>query len=164
MQIRKENIKGYGCKTAGLVSLRWKRTATPYINDNKEELVDSVEFEMDSSGIEKLERNIEQDKERIICFVHFRAGTDYLLGIYFSVRDENASQDDAVLVDLSDEEKSVLKEYALQFIKAEREHCKMMTEKGMGICSEKSAIARNVLGEYKGVMRCFAGKIAKAIT
>lgn len=113
MKITRESILGVGTDTS-LVSTKWLRPHTPYTTDGKEKLIDSVEFEIDHHGIEKLEENIDDETEYIMCFVHFDAGTENLDGIYFSVWNENATQDDAIVPILDEDEKKILVEYALE--------------------------------------------------
>ena len=119
MNITRESILGVGMGTS-LVGANWLRPHTPYTKDKKEKMVDSVEFEIDHHGIEKLENNIENDSEYVMCFVHFDAGTENLDGIYFSVWNEDATQDDAIVPILNEDEKKILVEYALEELKESR--------------------------------------------
>ena len=96
------------------------RPHTPYKKDGKEKMIDSVEFEIDHHGIEKLEENIDNETEYVMCFVHFDAGTENLDGIYFSVWNEDATQDDAIVPILNEDEKKILVEYALEELKEYR--------------------------------------------
>ena len=116
MNIRRENILG----DTSLVNTKWLRSHTPYKKDGKEKMVDSVEFEIDHHGIEKLERNIDNETEFIMCFVHFDAGTENLDGIYFSVWDEYTAQDDGIISILDEDEKKILVEYALEELREYR--------------------------------------------
>ena len=113
MNITRENILGVGMDTS-LVNIGWLRPHSPDTTDRKEKLIDSVEFEIDHHGIEKLEVNIDNETEYIMCFVHFDAGTENLDGIYFSVWNEDATQDDAIIPNLDEDEKKILIEYALE--------------------------------------------------
>lgn len=110
MNIRRKNI----LEDTSLVNIKWLRLHTPYKKDGKEKMVDSVEFEIDHHGIEKLERNISNETEFIMCFVHFDARTENLDGIYFSVWDECTAQDDGISLILDKDEKKMLMEYALE--------------------------------------------------
>ena len=70
MNITRESILGVGQGTS-LVNLDWDRPNTPNTKDGVVKEIDSVEFEINNRGIEKLERNINSDTEYIMCFVHF---------------------------------------------------------------------------------------------
>lgn len=113
MNITRKNILGVGQGTS-LVNTGWLRPHTPYKKDGKEKMVDSVEFEINHHGIEKLEENVDNETEYIMCFVHFDAGTENLDGIYFAVWDENAAQDDPIVPILDEAEKKILVNYALE--------------------------------------------------
>lgn len=114
MNITKESILGVGTDTS-LVNIGWDRPNTPNTKDGIEKEIDSVEFEINHKGIEKLERNINDDTEYIMCFVHFNADTEELDGIYMSVWNEEDSIDDSINTDiLNEEEKKVIVEYALK--------------------------------------------------
>ena len=119
MNITRESILGVGQGTS-LVNTGWLRPHTPYKKDGKEKMVDSVEFEIDHHGIEKLEENIDNETEYVMCFVHFDAGTENLDGIYFSVWNEDATQDDAIVPILNEDEKKILVEYALEELREYR--------------------------------------------
>ena len=106
MNITRKSIVGVG-QGPSLVNTDWLRPHTPYKKDGKEKMVDSVEFEIDHHGIEKLEENIDNETEYIMCFVHFDAGTENLDGIYFAVWDENAAQDDPIAPVLDKNEKKM---------------------------------------------------------
>ena len=98
-----------------LGNMSWLRPHTPNTKDGKEKLIDSIEFEINHKGIEKLERNIHNKNEYVMCFVHFDAGTENLDGIYMSVWDEDASIDDSIDTSILDEdEKKIIIEYALE--------------------------------------------------
>lgn len=118
MNITRESILGYGM-TGGLINLNWLRSHKPYINDGKEKLIDSIEFEINYKGIEKLEKNINNETEYVMCFVHFDAGTENLDGIYLAVWDEeNPNTDDDIDSNiLNEEEKKIILEYALEELK-----------------------------------------------
>ena len=114
MNITRESILGVGQGTS-LVNLDWDRPNTPNTKDGVVKEIDSVEFEINHRGIEKLERNINSDTEYIMCFVHFEKGTENLDGIYMSVWDEDAFTDDSIDTSiLNEEEKKVIIEYALK--------------------------------------------------
>ena len=119
MNITRKNILGVGQGTS-LVNTGWLRPHTPYKKDGKEKMVDSVEFEIDHHGIEKLEENVDNETEYIMCFVHFDAGTENLDGIYFAVWDENVAQDDPIVPVLDENEKKILVEYALEELREYR--------------------------------------------
>ena len=68
-----------------IVNINWLREKTPITNNNTKIYCDSVEFEIDYNGINKLERNINNSNEFIKCYVHFLNGTNKCIGIYFSV-------------------------------------------------------------------------------
>lgn len=119
MDIKRESIRGYG-KSTGIVDINWFRPHTPYINDKKAKYIDSVEFSIDHHGIEKLEQNVEETSEFIECFVHFNAGTETLDGIYFTVLDAIGTSDNPILVDLNENEKKVIVEYAIGELRKER--------------------------------------------
>lgn len=117
MKITRKNILGVGQDTS-LVGLDWLRPNTPYTKDGKEKLIDCVEFEINHKGIEKLERNIDNETEYIMCFVHLEAGTENLDGIYMSVWNEDADIDEPIDTNiLTDEEKAIIVEYALEELK-----------------------------------------------
>lgn len=101
-------------KNSTVVNLKWKR-------DGKTDLVDSTEFTINHAGISKLERHIRNDDECVMCFVHYKAGTNDKLGIYLSVWGDN--KDVSLDADsmLSDKEKEILYQYALTKIKEEKE-------------------------------------------
>lgn len=121
MNITRKNILGVGMDT-GLVGLNWLRENTPNTKDKVKKWIDSVEFEIDHRGIEKLEKNINLDTEYIMCFVHFNAGTEELDGIYLSVWDEEATTDDNINSNILDEtEKNVIIEYALEELRDYKE-------------------------------------------
>ena len=121
MNITRESILGVGMDTS-MVGLGWLRPNTPRTNDKKEKLIDCVEFEISHKGIEKLERNIHNDTEYIMCFVHFNSGTEELEGIYMSKWNEDADIDDEIDTSvLDEEEKKVIVEYALTELRQERE-------------------------------------------
>lgn len=114
MNVTKESILGVGMDTS-LAFLNWLRPNTPCTNDGKTKLIDSVEFEISHKGIEKLERNIHNENEFIMCFVHFEAGTENVDCICMSVWDEDSTTDDNIDINiLTDEEKTILIEYALE--------------------------------------------------
>ena len=119
MNITRESILGVGMGTS-LVGTNWLRPHTPYTKDEKEKMIDSVEFEIDHHGIKKLEENIDNETEYVMCFVHFDAGTENLDGIYFSVWNEDATQDDAIVPILNEDEKKIIVEYALEELKEYR--------------------------------------------
>ena len=101
-------------KDTSLVNLNWLRPCTPNTNDGKEKVIDSVEFEINHKGIEKLERNINNETEYVMCFVHFNAGTEKLDGIYLSVWDNEHTTDDSIDSNVFDEEEiRFLLDYAL---------------------------------------------------
>ena len=117
MNITKESILGVGMDTS-LGNMGWLRPHTPDTKDGKEKLIDSIEFEIDHRGIEKLERNIHDENEYVMCFVHFDAGTENIDGIYMSVWNEEAIIDNAIDTSILDEdEKTVIIEYALNELK-----------------------------------------------
>ena len=117
MNITRESILGVGMGTS-LTDTNWLRSHTPDIEDGKEKFVDSVEFEIDHKGIEKLERNIHDEIEYVMCFVHFDAGTENLDGIYMSIWNEEATIDNPIDTSILDEdEKKVIIEYALNELK-----------------------------------------------
>ena len=114
MNITRESILGIGMGSS-LINLDWLRVKTPNTNDGKRKRIDSVEFEINHKGIEKLERNIHDDTEYIMCFVHFEADTEELDGIYLSIWNEDCSIDDSLNSDILDEEeKRIIVEYALE--------------------------------------------------
>lgn len=114
MNITKESILGVGQGTS-LINLDWNRPNTPNTKDGIAKEIDSVEFEINHRGIEKLERNINSDTEYVMCFVHFEKGTENLDGIYMSVWDEDAITDDSIDTNiLTEEEKDIIIEYALK--------------------------------------------------
>ena len=77
-----------------------------------------MEFEINHRGIEKLERNIENETEYIMCFVHFESGTENVDGIFLSVWNEDADMDEPISADiLNEEEKQVVISYALEELK-----------------------------------------------
>ena len=120
MNINRESILGI-IMDSSMVSLEWLRPDTPYTNDGKEKLIDSVEFEINYKGIEKLERNINDETEYIMCFVHFYANTEELDGIYLSVWNEEGTVDDGINSNiLNEEEKKIIVEYALEELKNHR--------------------------------------------
>lgn len=117
MNITRKSILGVGMDSS-LGNMGWLRQHTPNTKDGKEKLIDSIEFEINHRGIEKLARNIHSKKEYIMCFVHFDAGTENLDGIYMSVWDEDANIDDSIDTSILDEdEKRVIIEYALEELK-----------------------------------------------
>lgn len=117
MNITRESILGVGMDSS-LGNIGWLRPNTPNTRDGKEKLIDSVEFEINHRGIEKLERNIHDENEYVMCFVHFDAGTENLDGIYMSVWNEEASIDDTIDTSILDEdEKTIIIEYALNELK-----------------------------------------------
>ena len=121
MKITKESILGVGMGTS-LINAGWKRPHTPNTKDGKEKIIDSVEFEIYHKGIEKLEKNIQNETEYIMCFVHFDVDTENLDGIYMSVWDEEGFTDDPINVSILDEEeKNIIIEYALAELKEYRE-------------------------------------------
>lgn len=114
MNITRESILGVGMDTS-LVGLDWLRPHTPYTKDGKEKLIDCVEFEIDHNGIEKLERNINDETEYVMCFVHLEAGTENLDGIYMSIWNEDADIDEPIDTNiLTEEEKKIIIDYALK--------------------------------------------------
>ena len=114
MNITRKSILGVGIDTS-LVGIGWLRPHTPNTKDGKEKLIDSVEFEINHKGIEKLKRNIRNKKEYVMCFVHFDADTENLDGIYMSVWDEDGDIDNPIDTSiLDDEEKKIILEYALE--------------------------------------------------
>jgi len=117
MNITRENILGVGMGTS-LGGTNWLRPHTPNTKDGKEKLIDCIEFEIDHRGVEKLERNIHDETEYVMCFVHFDAGTENLDGIYMSVWNEEASIDEPIDTSILDEdEKKIIIEYALNELK-----------------------------------------------
>lgn len=121
MNITRESILGVGQGTS-LVNLDWDRPNTPNTKDGIVKEIDSVEFEINHRGIEKLERNINRSTEYIMCFVHFEKGTENLDGIYMSVWDEETLTDDSIDTSiLNEEEKKVVIDYALKELRQERE-------------------------------------------
>ena len=110
MNITRKNIT----EISTIINVNWLRENTPYTEDRKSMYIDSVEFEINHKGIEKLERNIESNNEFIMCFVHFKAGTNICKGIYFSVWNMENSSDDSIILKLSKEERKVLVDYALE--------------------------------------------------
>lgn len=117
MNITRESILGVGGDTS-LVGTNWLRPNTPYTKDGKEKLIDCVEFEISHKGIEKLERNIHDKTEYVMCFVHLEAGTENLDGVYMSIWNEDADIDEPIDTNiLSDEEKVIIVEYALEELK-----------------------------------------------
>lgn len=64
MNITRKNI----IETSTIINVNWLRENTPYTEDKKSIHVDSVEFEINHKGIEKLERNIESSNEFISPF------------------------------------------------------------------------------------------------
>ena len=60
MNITRKSILGVGQGTS-LVNTDWLRPHTPYTKDEKEKMIDSVEFKIDHHGIEKLEENIDNE-------------------------------------------------------------------------------------------------------
>lgn len=113
MNITRESILGVGMGTS-LVNLDWLRIK-PNTNDGKGKRIDSVEFEINHKGIEKLERNIHDDTEYIMCFVHFEADTEKLDGIYLSVWNEECTIDNDINSNILDEEeKKIIIEYSLK--------------------------------------------------
>lgn len=64
MEITRENI----IEDSTVVSINWLRENTLFTRDRKELAIDSAEFELKCDGVEKLERNIENDDEYIMCF------------------------------------------------------------------------------------------------
>lgn len=119
MNITRKSIVGVGQGTS-LVNTDWLRPHTPYKKDGKEKMIDSVEFEIDHHDIEKLEENIDNETEYVMCFVHFDAGTENLDGIYFAVWDENAAQDNPIIPILDEDEKKILVDYALEELREYR--------------------------------------------
>ena len=114
MNITRESILGVGMDTS-LGNIGWLRPHTPDTKDGKEKLIDSIEFEIDHRGIEKLDRNIHDETEYVMCFVHFDAGTEDLDGIYMSVWNEEASIYDSIDTSIiDDDEKKIIFEYALE--------------------------------------------------
>lgn len=121
MDITRESILGVGLANS-LVNIGWLRAYTPNTRDRKKKLIDSVEFEIAHNGIEKLERNINDETEYIMCFVHFDAGTEDLDGIYMSVWNEEHTSSDSIDTSiLNEEEKKMLVEYALEELREYRE-------------------------------------------
>lgn len=121
MKITKESIVGVGQATS-LVNIDWLRPNTPYTNDGIKKNIDSVEFEINVNGIEKLEQCIQYDTEYLMCFVHFDAGTENVEGVYLSVWDDEDDTDrniDARILD--EDEKNVIIEYALLILEECRE-------------------------------------------
>lgn len=123
MDITRESILGVGMDTS-LVHIGWLRQHTPDTQDGKEKLIDSVEFEINHKGIEKLERNIHSKTEYVMCFVHFDADTENLDGIYMSVWDEeDCDTDDSINSNILDtEEKKIILDYALKELREERKY------------------------------------------
>jgi len=114
MNITRESILGVGQGTS-LVNLDWDRPNTSNTKDGIVKEIDSVEFEINYKGIEKLERNINSNTEYIMCFVHFEKGTENLDGIYMSVWDEETLTDDSIDTSiLNEEEKKIIIDYALK--------------------------------------------------
>ncbi|WP_299054011.1 hypothetical protein [uncultured Eubacterium sp.] len=111
MKITRENI----VEDSTVVSINWLRENTPFTRDRKELAIDSAEFELKYDRIERLERNIENDDEFIMCFVHFKHKDREPEGIYFSVWD-NKSLDEQIVVELSENEKKILFDYAKEKI------------------------------------------------
>lgn len=117
MNITRESILGVGMGTS-LGGTNWLRPHTPNTEDGKEKLIDCIEFEIDHRGVEKLERNIHDETEYVMCFVHFDAGTENLDGIYMSIWNEEASIDEPIDTSILDEdEKKIIIEYALNELK-----------------------------------------------
>ena len=116
MNITKKSILGYGM-CSSLISNNWLRKHTPFTKDGKAKMITSVEFEIDYHDIEKLERNITNDKEYVMCFVHFDAHTQKLEGIYFSIWCEDNAQGDVIVPTLNECEKKILVDYAIQELK-----------------------------------------------
>lgn len=112
MDIQRENI----VEESAITNIDWLRTYTPYTEDNKEVKVDSVEFEVNHNGIEKLERNIDCETEYIMCFVHFNHSTKEHEGVYFSVWDFGGLEDSPIMIDLDETETEMLYSYALEKI------------------------------------------------
>ena len=115
MNITRKSILGFGMDTS-LVNIGWLRPYKPNNRDTKEKMIDSVEFEINHKGIEKLERNIHNKTEYIMCFVHFNANTEDLDGIYLSVWDEeDGNTDDNIDSNIfNEEEKKIIVDYALE--------------------------------------------------
>ena len=114
MNLTRKDILGVGRDTS-LVGLDWLRPNTPYTKDGIEKRIDCVEFEINHKGIDKLERNIHDETEYVMCFVHLEAGTENLDGIYMSIWNEDANMDDAINTNiLTDGERKVVIEYALE--------------------------------------------------
>lgn len=121
MKITKESIIGVGQDTS-LVNIDWLRPNTPYTNDGIKKNIDSVEFEINVNGIEKLEQCIHYDTEYLMCFVHFDAGTENVEGVYLSVWDDEDDTDENIDAKILDEdERNVIVEYALEELKEYRE-------------------------------------------
>lgn len=114
MNISRKSILGVGSDTS-LVNIGWERPNTPNTKDGKTKLIDSIEFEINHKGIKKLERNIHNDNEYVMCFVHFNANTENLDGIYMSVWTEDLDTEDIIDTSiLTEREKDELVEYALR--------------------------------------------------
>lgn len=121
MNITRKSILGFGMDTS-LVNIGWLRPYKPNKRDTKEKMIDSVEFEINHRGIEKLERNIHDETEYIMCFVHFESGTEKLDGIYMYIHDEDATIDNSIDTNiLCEDEKKIIIEYALEELRDYRE-------------------------------------------
>lgn len=119
MKITRKNILGVGADTSN-VGLDWERPGTPNTRDGKRKRVDSVEFEI-SHKRNKLRQYVQSNKEYVMCFVHFDAGTENLDGIYMSIWHENALFDKEIDTSILDEdEKQMLVDYSLNELREHR--------------------------------------------
>ena len=81
-----------------------------------EATTDYAELWIKHEGINKLERNINNDVEIITAIVHFIAGTRLVHDYCFYVHNTDTGDSDEINVDLSIEELTLILETAWQFI------------------------------------------------
>ena len=102
---------------ANVIDVGWQRTSA----DGTKAFVDTVDFEIKYDGIEELEKYIKSYSACIICNVHFNANTDDFNEITMYVwglgRHSNIYLDTSFL---SEDEKNILKAYALDELIAYR--------------------------------------------
>lgn len=96
-----------------IVEKNWLRPKTPFTEDGKEKFIDSVEFDLNHKGVQKLAENINRETEFIRCYVHFLSDSQQVDGIYLVRLDEEKPTVDEINSGILDEnEKRLIVEFA----------------------------------------------------
>ena len=96
-------------KKAKVIDTGWDRVC-----NGEKVFVDTVEFEINYEGVKELEECVKKYSECVACNVHFNAGTDELNDIFMYVWDSSCNKDTKIDISfLSEDERNILKEYAL---------------------------------------------------